>query len=77
MREFWEATIYGRQSQPADFHVSLMYTPEFIDLLQSSGFKDISYAPEDGEEWNTIVLAHRGEIPVTYEDALNKEVLNV
>ena len=31
-RDFWEMTIYGRQSCPSDFHVSIMNTVEIKDM---------------------------------------------
>ena len=33
-RTFWKNTIYGLQRYPGDYHVSLMDTDSFVDVLQ-------------------------------------------
>lgn len=65
MREFWEKTIYGRQSTPDDFHVSLMYTPWFKNFLRDVGFDNIREFLEPGQECNTVVKCKKGEKPLT------------
>lgn len=64
-REFWEATIYGRQTQPFDYHISLMYTPHFVSLLKSYGF-DVETQSET-EEWNTICKCTKVRNPMNIE----------
>jgi predicted SAM-dependent methyltransferase len=73
-RDFWEATIYGRQSSPSDFHVSAMDTTQFIDMLCETGFKDINSKPEPVETFNTIVRCTKGEPMKTYEEVLFDEI---
>ncbi len=73
-KEFWKHTLYGRQLYPSDFHVSLMDSREFKQLLNSVGFKIISMKPEVDEPYNTIVIAKKVKTRPTYEDILNKEV---
>jgi predicted SAM-dependent methyltransferase len=68
MREFWKATIYGLQRYKSDYHVALMDSDVFAERLQEWGFKDIEYAPESAEPYNTILLAVKGEVPKSYED---------
>lgn len=73
-KEFWKHTIYGRQLYPSDFHVSLMDSREFKQLLNSVGFKIISMKPEVDEPYNTIVIAEKVKTRPTYEDILKREV---
>lgn len=72
-REFWEATIYGRQSTIFDFHVSLMDSNYFIPLLRDVGFY-CEVTTENGQEFNTLVLARKVRNIVFDEDILRKEV---
>jgi predicted SAM-dependent methyltransferase len=60
MRSFWEATIYGRQVHAGDHHVSLMYTPYFINFLKELGFVDVKSFPEPAESFNTVVKCKKG-----------------
>lgn len=69
-KDFWKATIYGLQRYPGDFHVTLMDTEVFVDVLQSVGFKDIQFQPERGEEFNTIVRCQKGIRPPNYEELM-------
>jgi predicted SAM-dependent methyltransferase len=73
-RDFWEATMFGRQAYPSDFHVCAMYTPDFEDLLQQCGFHNIFSCPEAGEPWNTVVNCTKGAAAVGYEDLLKKDM---
>lgn len=73
-REFWRNTIYGLQRYPGDYHVSLMNTPEFVEILKACGFTEIEYTSEPGEPYNTVVYAIKGVKPQSYEDLLNKAV---
>ena len=70
MREIWKNTIYGLQRYPGDYHVSLMDTIIFVELLGEVGFKNIEYQPEMSEPYNTIIRAIKGEIPVNYGNFL-------
>src|SRR5215475_13666801 len=55
MREFWEATLYGRQLYPGDFHVCAMSTDELTELLYQCGFGDVESFQEPDEVFNTVV----------------------
>lgn len=68
MREFWKHTIYGLQRYQSDYHVTLMDSDEFSEKLQEWGFKDINYAAENIEPYNTVLLAHKGSPAKNYED---------
>ena len=76
-KEFWKHTIYGRQLYPSDFHVSLMDTKEFVNLLEAVGFNRISYDSEPGgESHNTVVLCYKNaQRPINREDLIRNEIL--
>ncbi len=77
-RDFWEATIYGRQAYPGDYHVSAIYTDYIRQLLFDVGFHEITFTPEPrGQEFNTVVDCRRGNASLTYEKLLFDEVYAV
>lgn len=69
-KEFWKKTIYGLQRYLGDYHVSLMDTADFCELLFSVGFVKIEHTNEAGEEYNTIVHCRKGNKPKSYEDLI-------
>ena len=69
MRDFWEATIYGRQASPSDFHVSLMDTDQLSIHLVRHGFSILSTHSEPGQDFNTVIKCSKVEC-VTYEKVL-------
>jgi hypothetical protein len=70
-REFWEATIYGRQLYPSDFHVCILDPNELGLRLESSGFTKIVHKSEPREDYNTITACERGLHPyVKYEKVI-------
>ena len=73
-RVYWKHTIYGLQRASGDYHVSLMDTDVFIDLLHEAGFIDVEYQPENGADYNTVIKACKGEALLEYEDILREEV---
>jgi hypothetical protein len=72
-RDFWEATIYGRQAYPSDFHVCIINTPDLINTLSQSGFNSFDWCPESNEDYNTILTCRKKTNIVTYADWLNAE----
>jgi SAM-dependent methyltransferase len=70
LREFWEATIYGRGSSPYDNHVSVADTDEIIYLLTRSGF-EITYqgSEQGGQDYNTLLKCTNLKA-LTYEEVL-------
>lgn len=77
-RDFWEATIYGRQAYPGDYHVSAIFTDYIRQLLFDVGFHKILFTPEpNGQEFNTFVSCRRGHASISYEEVLFKEVFSV
>lgn len=73
-RDFWAATIYGRQLTPWDGHVALMDSIYFVDLMRICGFENIVCNPEPGQIFNTVVRAKNGVRCPSYEEALFKEI---
>jgi predicted SAM-dependent methyltransferase len=73
-KEFWEATMFGRQLYPTDFHVCAMDTTEVKLVLESVGFGTISSKPEyKPENHNTILCAIKNGVPdITYEDVIKQ-----
>jgi predicted SAM-dependent methyltransferase len=74
LRDFWKATIYGRQLHPGDFHVTLMDTPTFLDRLKVYGFDVVENRVESGEEYNSVIKVKKGRPMMTYEDVLRREI---
>lgn len=75
-REFWLATLYGRQLYPTDYHVTAVDTPELKTILEAYGFYRILYKPEFSEEnHNTILIARKSPINlvVDREEIMNRE----
>jgi SAM-dependent methyltransferase len=73
-RDFWEATMFGRQLYPTDFHVCAMDSQELSLALQSVGFGSITFKAElKPEQHNTILVAVKNGVPdITYEDIIKK-----
>lgn len=73
MKEFWEATIYGRQASPFDFHVCITARDDIAVELVRKGFAILYNGPEKYEEFNSVIKAEKvGKF--TYQDAM-KETL--
>lgn len=74
-RNFWRATLYGRQLYPSDYHVIPMHSPEIKEILEIAGFYRIKWQPEsEVEPFNTILNAYKDPAPVKREDVLVKEL---
>ena len=76
LKDFWRATLYGRQLYPGDYHVTPMITEDLIPLLKDVGFKDIRYISEIDQEFNTFLTCVKGVRPFNHENLLNIEVFN-
>lgn len=75
-RDFWEATIYGRQLNEFDAHCALMDTPLFEEQLKRIGFKVISGGSEPDEPYNTVLSLEKTAPQRTYEDILKEEIFS-
>lgn len=74
-RDFWEATIYGRQQTPSDYHVSIIDTPLLTTLLVSLGF-GVTTQPQEDAEYYTVMKALKMRSVITREDVVRQEVFN-
>lgn len=74
LKTFWEATIYGRQLYPSDFHVCIMHTPDFTEVLQDCGFININSKPEPVEAYNTVVVCTKSSKVPKYEDLIRSDM---
>ena len=77
-REFWEATIYGRQAYPNDYHLCAIDSVELKLKLEMCGFRDIAWRAEPSG-YNTILKAAACGLPKTverliYDDLYGKEL---
>jgi SAM-dependent methyltransferase len=78
-RTFWEATLYGRQLYPGDFHVCAMNPDELTSMLYECGFKNVKSFPEPIEVFNTVTTCIKnpnGPIP-TYETVIANDMKNM
>lgn len=73
-KEFWEATLYGRQLYSSDFHVCIMHTEDFVEVLRDCGFYVVNYYPEPIEHFNTVILCKKVARPPSYEDLINNDM---
>ena len=76
-KDFWEATLYGRQLYPSDYHVCIMHTPDFIRFLEGEGFTGIRSLAEPSEPYNTILTCVKGKKPPTYVDLMRDHMNKV
>jgi len=72
-RDYWHATLFGRQLYPSDFHVCAMDPTELEILLRDLGFGFIRSQPEPRDAWNSITLAFAIEVK-TYKDLLVEDM---
>ena len=74
-RDFWEATIYGRQAYPNDYHLCAIDSIEMKLLLEKCGFRDIAIRPEmPSTPYNTVLKAIACAPQITVERLLYNEV---
>jgi predicted SAM-dependent methyltransferase len=73
-RDFWKATLFGRQTNQFEFHVSLMDSSQFNPMLEKAGFYISASGPELGEPYNTFTQARKGKKPRSKEDVLREVI---
>jgi predicted SAM-dependent methyltransferase len=59
LRDFWEATIFGRQASKFDYHVCIMDSEQFSVHLVRHGFEILVSKPEPGQEFNSFIKAKK------------------
>lgn len=74
MKDFWEATIHGRQLYPSDYHICIMHTDDFKLVLKECGFGNIEIKPEPSEPFNTMICAVKGTKFIPYEEMLKQDM---
>lgn len=74
-RDFWEKTIFGRQSYPSDTHLCAMDTHDFKLVLEENGFTAIKSYPEPSpNEFSTIIVCKRSVQYVNYESLVLEDM---
>lgn len=68
-RDYWHATLFGRQLYPGDYHVCAMDPIELEILLRDLRFGSVLSRPEPRDVWNSITVATAIEVK-TYKDLL-------
>ena len=60
-RQYWEATMFGRQAFPSDFHVCIMMPRELEQSMVAVGYDKIIHRPEPHlyGAFNTITVGHK------------------
>lgn len=76
-KEFWEHTMFGRQSHEADFHVCPMNTEDFSDVMIECGFLKLIIKSEILEPHNTIITGIKGKKLIDYEGLVKDFVNNL
>lgn len=77
MKEFFEATVYGRHLYAGDSHVTIMHTEDFLPLLYECGFKLVKNKPEPSNFWNTIITAVKSSKRIDYEALVKDHISNI
>ena len=74
MKDFWEATLYGRQASANDYHVCIMEREVVARQLVRGGFGIVVCDPEPMEKHNSVIKAIKMK-KFTYQQAM-METLN-
>lgn len=74
LKDFWRATLYGRQLYPGDYHVTPMVTNDLVEMLKTLGFVNFNVRPEVNEDYNTVVECVKAEKPFDYSEALKETI---
>lgn len=62
MRDFWRATLYGRQLWSGDYHVAPISSLDLIEELKALGFKGFVNKPEPVETYNSTLYCVKGVV---------------
>jgi len=74
-RNFWRATLYGRQLYDTDYHVVPMDSREIKEILETAGFYRVAFRQESyNEPYNTILCAYKDPEHVDREAVLVSEL---
>ena len=75
IKDFWKATLYGRQLHPGDYHVTPVRTVDLVQFLIRNGFHEFKFGPEPRNEYYTIMECRKNH-RLTKEDVLRKEIFH-
>ena len=76
-RDFWEATIYGRQLFKEDYHVAAIDSTDLRVRLKEAGLNMLSFKPEPNQEHNTMAYC-AVDIPyVNYEIGILNDMTSI
>lgn len=73
-RQFWEATIYGRQKYDGDYHFAGIHTPDLIEELAGIGLSVERYDSEPTQPHNTFMILKKSPPLPTYEQVLYEAI---
>lgn len=74
-RNFWRATLYGRQLYDTDYHVVPMDSREIKETLEVAGFYRVNFRAESAHEpYNTILCGYKDPAHVTRESVIVEEL---
>lgn len=74
-KNFWRATLYGRQLYDTDYHVVPMDSREIKEILEVAGFYRVAFRAEStNEPYNTILCAYKDPAHKTREEVLVEEL---
>lgn len=74
-RDYWEATLYGRQLYKGDYHVAIADTEQLTGMLNEYGFGAVKTAPEaEPNEYYTVLSCQKIFAVVTREFLIGKAV---
>lgn len=72
-RDFWEATLYGRQLSPGDYHIAICNREEIGRLLVALGF-ELNYCGVELEPHNSLIRVTKVRDIYTYIDEVKNAV---
>ena len=73
-KDFWLQTIYGRRMWEGDEHVTAVESIELQQILESYGFYRVKYSIEEGEDYNSLMVAFKSPELITREAILATEM---
>lgn len=74
MKDYWRATLYGRQLYPGDYHITPVETRELINILKMHGFREFKVVDDREGPHYKVMNCFKLAIRRTREDVF-REVL--
>jgi SAM-dependent methyltransferase len=76
-RDFWEATVYGRQLFREDYHVCVIDSTDLRVRLKEAGLNMFKFKPEPDQEHNTIAYCSVDIPYVEYEVGMYQDMTTI